>query len=164
MATTEPIWDEEKQKQRLVKVSKFLFLFTVIYSLWIALLIISTYFFQLEDKWAVLTIEQWILTAIAFFSIAIILEIIFILYYILSRKKHIQPQKQLTFLEGKQVHNYTIPVNAKGGIFSKTYILIDEKRLLNLRYQMIPPENLWGQKRVGSYFFSIPISTSFSGR
>jgi len=146
MATTEPMWDEEKQKQRLVTASKILFLCTIIYSLWIAFLIMSVYFLQFENKWAVLTIEQWILSAIVFISIAIGLEIIFLLYYILSRKKHIPPEKQLIFLEGKQVHNYTIPGNAKGGIFSKTYILIDEERILNLRYQMIPPKDLWGQK------------------
>jgi hypothetical protein len=146
MVTTEPIWDEEKQKQRLVKVSKILFLCTIIYSLWIVFLIMSIYFLQFENKWAVLTIEQWILSAIVFISIAIGLEIILLLYYILSRKKYIPPEKQLILLEGKQVHNYTIPLNAKGGIFSKTYILIDEKRILNLRYQMIPPKDLWGQK------------------
>jgi hypothetical protein len=143
MATTELIWDEEKQKQRLLKASKVLFLCTIIFSLWIALLIMSVYFLKFENKWAVLTIEQWILTAIVFISIAILLEIILLLYYTLSRKKHILPEKQLIVLEGKQVHTYTIPVNAKGGIFSKTYIFIDEGHILNLRYQMIPPIDLW---------------------
>ena len=146
MTPTEPIWDEEKEKQQLLKASKFLFLCTIIYSLWTAFLIMSVYFLQFENKWAVLTIEQWILTAIVFISIAIVLEIILLFYYTLSRKKHIPPEKQLTFLEGKQVHNYTIPVKAKGGIFSKTYILIDEERILNLRYQMIPSKDLWEQK------------------
>jgi magnesium-transporting ATPase (P-type) len=146
MTPTEPIWNEEKQKQQLLKTSKFLFLCTIIYSLWTAFLIMSVYFLQFENKWAILTIEQWILTAIVFISIAIVLEIILLLYYTLSRKKHILPEKQLTFLEGKKVHNYTIPVNAKGGIFSKTYILIDEERILNFRYQMIPSKDLWGQK------------------
>jgi hypothetical protein len=146
MATTELIWDEEKQKQRLLKASKVLFLCTIIFSLWIALLIMSVYFLKFENKWAVLTIEQWILTAIVFISIAILLEIILLLYYTLSRKKHILPEKQLIVLEGKQVHTYTIPVNAKGGIFSKTYIVIDEGHILNLRYQMIPPIDLWEQK------------------
>jgi hypothetical protein len=146
MATTEPIWDEEKQKRRLMKASKLLFFCTIIFSLWIALLIMSVYFFKFENKWAVLTTEQWILTAIVFISIAIGLDIILLLYYTLSRKKYVPPEKQLIFLEGKKLHNYTIPVNAKGGIFSKTYILIDEDHILNLRYQMIPPIDLWGQK------------------
>jgi hypothetical protein len=146
MAATEPIWDEEKQKQRLLKASKFLFLFTMLYFLWIVLLIMITYFYQLENNWAVLTIEQWILTAIAIISIAIGLEIILLIHFILSRKKYKQPTEQFIDLQERQVHNYTIPINAKGGIFSKTYILIDDKRILNLRYQMIPPKDLWGPK------------------
>jgi hypothetical protein len=149
MATTELIWDEEKQKQRLLTTSKFLFLFIVIYIIWIALLITSVYFLKLGDKWAILTVEQWIWSAIVLISIAIGIEIILLIYYILSKKKQIQPEKQkdLGFLQGRQVHNYTIPFNAKGGIFSKTFIIIDEKHILNLRYQMVPPYDLWGQKQ-----------------
>lgn len=149
MMSTEPIWDEEKEKQRLLKTSKLFFLLIVIYSLGIALLIICVYFFQLGENWAILTVEQWILSAIVLISIAICLEIILVIYFILSKKKQPQfkKQNQPTLLDGKLVHNYTIPVNAKGGIFSKTYILIDEKRVLNLRYQMIPPSDLWKQKQ-----------------
>lgn len=149
MATIEPIWDEEKQKQRLLKVLKLIFLIIMIYVLWIALLIISVYFFKFADNWAVLTVEQWIISAIVLISIAIVLDIILIILFILSEKKHqrLNKQKQPTNLEGKEVHNYTIPTNSKGGIFSKTYIIIDENHILNLRYQMIPPYDLWGQKQ-----------------
>jgi hypothetical protein len=149
MVTTESIWDEEKQKQRLLTTSKFLFLFIVIYIIWIALLITGVYFLKLGDKWAILTVEQWIWSAIVLISIAIGIEIILLIYYILSKKKQIQPEKQknLGFLQGRQVHNYTIPFNAKGGIFSKTFIIIDEKHILNLRYQMVSPYDLWGQKQ-----------------
>ncbi|VVB61797.1 Uncharacterised protein [uncultured archaeon] len=149
MATTEPIWDEEKQKQRLLTTSKFLFLFIVIYIIWIVLLITGVYFLKLGDKWAILTVEQWIWSAIVLISIAIGIEIILLIYYILLQKKQIQPEKQkdLGFLQGRQVHNYTIPFNAIVGIFSKTFISIDEKHILNLRYQMVPPYDLWGQKQ-----------------
>jgi hypothetical protein len=149
MVTTEPIWDEDKFKQRLLKVSKLFFLFTIIYSLWIALIIIGTYLLQLGSKWAALSLEQWILSAIALISVIIALEVILFLQYILLRKKQLQPetQKQPMFMQGKHVHSFTIPLDAKGGIFSKTYIVIDESRVINLRYQMIPPNDLWGQKQ-----------------
>lgn len=142
METTEPIWDEEKKRQQLVRTSKLLLLICIIYTLWITLLIISVFFFQLDTTWAILTIEQWILSAIVLISIAIILEIILIILFILSKEKQFK-LTQPTYIEGKLVHNYTIPSNAKGGIFSKTYILIDENNVLNLRYQMIPPFDLW---------------------
>jgi hypothetical protein len=149
MVAIEPLYDEERQKQRLLKASKFFFLITILYSLWIAVLIMGVYFLKLGNKWAILTMEQWILSAIALISIAIGLEVVLLLQYILSRKKQLQPkkQKQQEYIQGKQVNNFTIPVDAEGGIFSKTYILIDENRVLNLRYQMIPPNDLWGQKQ-----------------
>jgi hypothetical protein len=149
MTTAEPIWDEEKLKNRYLKASKLLFLFTVMYSLWIALVIMGVYFLQLGNKWAVFTIGQWILSAIILISVIIGLEIIFLLHNTLSRKKHLHPEQfqQPVYLQGKQVNSYTIPEGAKGGIFSKTFIMIDETRVLNLRYQMIPPNDLWKQKQ-----------------
>jgi hypothetical protein len=149
MTIAEPIWDEEILKRRYLKASKLLFLFAVLYSLWIALVIIGVYFLQLGPKWAILTLEQWILSAIFLLAVVISLEIIFILHNTLIRKKQVQAEQpqQPVYLQGKQVNSYTIPVGAKGGIFSKTLIIIDETRVLNLRYQMIPPICLWKQKQ-----------------
>ena len=149
MITAELIWDEEKLKRRYLKASNLLFLFTVLYCLWIALVIMGIYFLQLGPKWAVFTSETWILSAIILISVVIALEIIFFLHNTLLRKKQEQaeqPQQQV-YLQGKKVNIYTIPAGAKGGIFSKTFIMIDETRVLNLRYQMIPPNDLWKQKQ-----------------
>jgi len=145
MAAEESIWDEEKFQHRYLRVAKFFFLLAVIYLLWIALVLIGAYFLRLGNKWAVLTVEQWILSAIFLISIVIGFEIVLLLYDTLSKKRHLQPKTQKKmFIQGKKVHNYTLPIDAKGGIFSKTYILIDENSVLNLRYQMIPPHDLWG--------------------
>lgn len=148
MATAEPPRDEEKLKRRYLKALKVFLLLAIIYTLWIAVLIIGIYFLKLGSKFAILTIDQWIYSAIALLSIIIVLDIIFLLRYVASRKKQITQEKpQHVFLHGKQVHSYTLPVGAKGGIFSKTYIMIDETRVLNLRYQMIQPNILWGKKQ-----------------
>jgi len=149
MTAAEPIWDEEKLKRRYLKASKLLFLFTVLYCLWIALVIMGAFFLQLGNKWAVLTLEQWILSAILLLGVVIGLEIIFLLHNTLLRKKQVQaeqPQQQV-YLQGKKVNIYTIPAGAKGGIFSKTFIMIDKTRVLNLRFQMIPQNDLWKQKQ-----------------
>ncbi|DAC72705.1 MAG TPA: hypothetical protein DSN98_03940 [Thermoplasmata archaeon] len=149
MVATEPIIDEEKLQHRYLRASKFLFLLTVIYSLWTALVIMVAFFLQQGSKWAVLTIEQWILSAIVLIGAVIGLEVIFLLHYLLTKKKHQLPekQKQSSYIQGKELVNFTVPLDAKGGIFSKTYILIDETKVLNIRYQMIPSNDLWGQKQ-----------------
>jgi hypothetical protein len=149
MSVAEPLWDEEKQKHKYLRVSRILFLFAMIYSLWIALLIIGAFYLELGNKWAVLTTEQWILIGIFIIAVIIGLEMILLLHYSLSKRRYLQPEHppQPVYLQGKQVYSYTVPVDAKGGIFSKTYIMIDQTRVLNLRYQMILPNELWGQKQ-----------------
>jgi hypothetical protein len=107
----------------------------------------GVYFLHLGNKWAILSMEQWILSAIALISVAIGLEVVLLIQYTLSKKKQLEPKKQKEYIQGKQLHSYTIPFDAKGGIFSKTYILIDEDRVLNLRYQMIPSNDLWRQQQ-----------------
>jgi hypothetical protein len=150
MEATAPSMREDQQKQRMMKATKFFFLFTVLFTLWVAIVIMGVYFLELGSKWAILSMEQWILSAIALISIAIILEILLLLQYMLSRRRiltDLEPktQKHVEYVQGKQVHIFTVPLDAKGGIFSKTYILLDNERVLNIRYQMIPPNDLWGQ-------------------
>ena len=147
MAAEEQIPNEEHLKSRYRKVSKIFFLIAIIYCLWIAVLIMGAYFLGLGSKWAVLTLEQWITTAIGLLIGIIALEFIFILHYTISyRKKQRREKPQPVTMQGKQVHSLTLPIGAKGGIFSKTYIMIDEARVLHLRYQMIQPTDLWTKK------------------
>ncbi len=146
MELAEPI-HEEKQKNKLLKATKIFFIITVLYSCWIALVVIGTYFLRLGYNWAGLSLEQWILSAIVLIGLILIIEIILLFNYLLPRMKRQRPEKQKEFIQGKRVFRYTIPAEAKGGLFSKTYVLIDENRVLNLRYQMIPPSDLWGQQQ-----------------
>jgi hypothetical protein len=146
MVPDETRWDEEKFQHRYVRVAKIFFLLTVIYLLWIALVLIGTYFLRLGNNWAGLTVEQWILTAIFLVSVVIGLEIVLLLYYMVSKKRLSEPEpEQAQFIQGRRVHSYTVPLDAKGGIFSKTYIVINDDSILNVRYQMILPGELWGQ-------------------
>jgi hypothetical protein len=148
MSVTQPTWDEEKLKRRYRRTTKILLLLAIIYALWIAIFIIGTYFLGLGSTWAVLSMDIWILSSIVLFAVFIGLELLFLSHYTASKRKHTQKEKpQMLYLKGKRVHNYTLPFSAKGGIFSKTYIMIDEGSVLSLRYQMIPPNDLWGKKQ-----------------
>jgi hypothetical protein len=91
-------------------------------------------FFQLLMRPLILPMDQLIILCIIILSLFILLEVIFL--YLIKKKKK-RP------FEGKKIHVYTIPEGSKGGIYSKTYIKIDEENILNLRYQMIRPEEIW---------------------
>jgi hypothetical protein len=149
MATVEPGSSEERRQKRYLRISKLILLFAVIYSLWIAIVIIGTFQLALGVSWAAFTLEQWILSAIALFIIFIIIEILFVIHLSLKKPRKRETKKVATpaqFIKGKHVHTFTIPFDARGGIFSKTYIIIDDRSVLNLRYQITPPNELWGKK------------------
>lgn len=139
--------DEERMKWRYRRLAKLLVLLAVIYTLGVAILILGTYYLGWGYRPAGFFLEQWILSAIILISVFIFLEIL-VLFIYTSRKRKIKEAElpKPIFTKGKELLIYTIPLDAKGGIFSKTFIQIDTNRVLNLRYQMIPPTDLWEKK------------------
>jgi hypothetical protein len=104
-------------------------------------------------NWAGLTMNQWILTSIVLFCFFLILEIIFILNHFTTKKKQFEQDKPKPLLyKGKRLHKFTVPKGSKGGIFSKTFIKIDDQNILYLRYQMIQPNDIWGNKEKKLFF------------
>lgn len=146
MPTVEVERDEDKLKVRYLKITKIIILLAVIYLIWTVFHIISVYFLGLGNKWAALTMDQWILSSIIFFSICIGLVLLFVLHHYIIKKRRIESEKpKPAFYKGKRLYIHTLPDRSKGGIFSKTFVKIDEDTILSLRFQMIPPINLWGK-------------------
>ena len=149
MAAIEPTGNDEKLKRRYLRISKLILLFAVIYLLWIAIVILGTFQLALGVSWTTFTVEQWVLSAIALFVVFIIIELLFFVRLSMMTLKKKQKQEGTTtkqFIKGKRVHTFTLPLGAKGGIFSKTYIKINDSSVLNLRYQITAPHELWGKK------------------
>jgi len=135
--------DEEYLKNHYLKLSKIILLIVSIYTVWIIFIIFSVYFLGLGNKWAYLTMDQWIVSSIVLFSIFVILEILLFFHYLFVKKRRIEGQKpKPSVFKGRKLHIFSLPLNSKGGIYSKTYIQIDEDNILNLRYQMIPPSEI----------------------
>ena len=97
----------------------------------------------MDSNWAYLSLENWVLFSIITILIFIVIEILYYIYtYYFSDKiiefEEIEPE----LLHGKKVYIYTNPKDSKGGVFSKTYIQINNESVLRIRNQMIPPEEL----------------------
>ena len=119
----------------------------VIYSILIVFFILRVYFLGFGNKWALLTMDQWIISNIILLGIFFGLNIIFILHHYMVKKKRIEGKKPKPLkFKGKKLHTYTLPTDSKGGIYSKTFVKIDENNILNFRIQMVPPYLLWGKK------------------
>ena len=77
-------------------------------------------------------------------AIFIFLEIIFYIHFSALHDKRIYLEiEKPEYLDGKRVYIYTYPDEVEGGIFSKTYIQIDNQSVLRIRTLIIPPGELW---------------------
>jgi hypothetical protein len=132
---------------RLTTISSMLMLIiAILVTLWISWIIISVYVFSMDNNWAGLSMDHWIIVGIGLITLFIIITLIQnLIPFFIARKKDKEAHKP-TFYQGKRVYEFTFPIESKGGIYSRTYISIDDKNLVNFRYQMILPDDLWKKK------------------
>jgi hypothetical protein len=117
----------------------------VVLVLWVISVAIGIYTLGMGPYWAYLSLDNWIYIVIILVAVFIVMELILYFHY----KAHIIPGQQeergkptKEYLHGKRIYEYTYPDNFKGGLFSKTYIQIDEENVLRLRTLIVPPDKL----------------------
>jgi hypothetical protein len=123
---------------RLFLLISFLLIFLVIIAA------IGIVFLGLGTNWFLFNFEGWIVGVSIFIGLFIILEFLFYFHLFLLRKKRLRIEKpKPEFIDGKKVIDITFPRGTDGGIYSKTYIEIDNNSILRLKNLMIPPDELW---------------------
>ncbi len=140
-------FNTDKYRRRYLRFSLIIFLLAIIFIIWIAILIGSIYYLGYGYKYAGLTMNQWIISITGIISFFVIVELIFIIHYHHIKQRatpKIHPKQR--YFKGKRLHRYSLPSDAKGGLFSNTYVVIDDRNILNLRYQVLAPEKLWNPK------------------
>ena len=139
---------EFKTQKKYTRLSILFLLLGIILFFWVVMVYLGILFWNYGHNWAGLTLEQWVIVASIIIAIFIIIELI--LYKRFSSSRYIKKAADKlgpNLIDGKRVINYTYPKGMEGGIFSKTYLHIDDKTILRLRTLMIPPEDLWGGKQ-----------------
>ena len=135
------------QKRYTILSILFLLLGIILFS-WVVMVYSGILFLDYGQNWAVLTLEEWVIVASIMIAIFIIIQLILYKRFSVAKYKTKAADKPgHDFIDGKRVIDYTYPKGMEGGIFSKTYLNIDEKTILRLRTLMIPPEDLWGEKK-----------------
>ncbi len=127
--------------------TKIFLIVSILFILWIVFVALGAFVLELGSNWAVLNLENWILSWCFLVGIFIILDVAFYLHYtfvIGKRSEFGGPEPK--FMHGKRLYIYTSPADSEGGIFSKTYIQIDENSVLRLRDLMVSPGELWNKK------------------
>jgi len=135
---------EDKLIKKYSLWSKLILLISIVFIVWIVVVFMGILFWESGPSWAAFSLDIWLIILSAVFGLFIILELVFYMHYSSVRNKRIileTPKPE--YIDGKLVVIFTNPKGLEGGIFSKTYIGIDNKKVLRLRTLLIPPEDLW---------------------
>ena len=126
---------------------KLFLVICVLLLMWIVIVISGISVLEFDPDWAGLSLSTWLLIISILFGAFIIIDILMYVSPSLFTKGTIQEfvssEPAGEYLDGKIVYEYTYPEHKKGGIFSKTYIKINDSTLLRVRNQIIPAEMLW---------------------
>ena len=161
MAEAESTGTDIRLRVKYRRITIFLLLIAILFTLWTAAIVLSVFTYQMDARWAVLTPTEWVIIDIALVAFFLLIDAaVYMRYRAKTRPLHPKPPKMKKprkakiekpaappMIKGHEVYTVTLPMGAKGGIFSKTFVPIDDRRVLQLRYQMIPPTTLWPPKQ-----------------
>jgi hypothetical protein len=140
--------------KHILLLPKLFLIITVVLVMWIIIILSGPLVGVLETNWAGLSPSLWMISISIFIGVFIIIDIILYAtpYFFITQSSNLVSMDPVEFPEveyrkGKQVYEFTYPVGSKGGIFSKTYILIDNNNILRIRNQMIKNEDAWKNQR-----------------
>ena len=77
--------------------------------------------------------------------------LLFILIIVLLHVGYVRKKKWLeesmkpkpVFYKGKRLYTFTYPPGARGGVYAKTLIDVDDKTAILLRHRIVGPEEIW---------------------
>jgi hypothetical protein len=133
----------------LLILPKLFLIISIILIMWIVIVLSGVSILDFEPDWAGLSVSLWLLVISLLFAVFIIIDILMYVSPSLFVKGNIQDfsiDDSEEYLDGMKVVQYTFPRNESGGIFSKTYIKLNDNTLLRIRNQMIPAESLWPEE------------------
>jgi hypothetical protein len=139
---------EKNIGKRYSLLAKIFLLIVILLIIWVVIVLLGSLLLSYSYDWTGLSLDLWIIILCGLIGIFIIFELIFYFHYSSVQNKLMEKEKpKPEYIDSKRVHIFTFPVGMEGGIFSKTYIQIDEYNILRLRALMIPPEDLWKKKK-----------------
>lgn len=135
---------EDKLRVKYSRFSMILLLFAILAGIGVSLIYLAIVVWDKSYSWALFSFDIWLYLAIIGVLVFIFIDIGIYLHFNTVYKNRLEMQKpKPEYIDGKRVHIFTVPSGIEGGVFSKTYIKIDEHNILRLRSLMIPPEDLW---------------------
>ncbi|KYK22600.1 hypothetical protein AYK21_03705 [Thermoplasmatales archaeon SG8-52-2] len=134
---------ERKISARYKSFFKYFLIITLLLVLLLIISAVGIIFLGLGTNWFLFNFEGWIVGESIIIGLFVILEILFFLHILLIRRKMSKLGKPKTeYIDGKKIIDITFPKGTDGGVYSKTYIEIDNSNILRLKNLMIPPDEI----------------------
>ena len=138
---------EDKLRAKYSLLSKLFIIIAIVFSIIVAIVFLGINSLGYGYNWAGLGLDTWVMALCILLGIFIILELLFFFHFSSAESKRRDAEKpKKEFINGKRVYVFTHPEGKEGGIFSKTYIDVDDTIVVRIRALMIPPEELWSKK------------------
>ncbi len=138
--------EEEGMINRFSLIVKVMLLLAIICAVFYVVIFMGTYIWNYGYNWAGLSFSSWTLILSLMILFFILIDIVLYCKVDIFDKRRIKTEKpKPKFIQGKRIHQLTFPKGAEGGIFSKTYIKIDEHNVLRLRLLMVKPKEMWNK-------------------
>jgi len=143
----------KKHSSFAVILPKLFLILAVVFSMWIVLVLSGQMFLEYSSTWTGLSLSFWLLLISVLFGAFIVIDIIIyahprLLIHSDILSVDLPMSSSVAIKDGKHIYEFTFPKNVKGGLFSKTYISIDEENVVRLRHQIISYEQLWGKGKI----------------
>ena len=134
---------ENKIRYRYIRFISVFLLIGIALFIWVLIVFSGILFWNYSNNWAGLGLDVWIYLVSIIIAVIIIINLFLFFHYRSIDSKRIEMLKpQPEFINGKQVHVFTFPEDFQGGVFSKTYVNIDDHNLLRVRTVIVDPEDL----------------------
>ena len=144
----------KKNRSFAIVLPKLFLILAVVFSMWIVLVLSGQMFLDYGSTWTGLPLSFWLMLISILFAAFIAIDILIYANpkFLASFDMHLDESSQTSPFEiknGKRIYEFTIPKDVKGGLFSKTYIPIDEETVVRIRHQIVPDKKLWNKEEKG---------------
>ena len=105
----------------------------IILVFWVIVVASGIYLLGQMDGWAGLTLSSWVLLVSILLILFILIDILFLFHPTFKQSLPIEEGRKLEFIQGKKVYEYIYPEGEKEGVFSKTYVPVDDETLIRIK-------------------------------
>jgi len=140
-----------KNRSMGILLPKLFIIIVIVLLMWLLVVGSASLLLEFDPLWTGLSLGTWSLIISAFVGVFIIFDIILYMNTEPAVPQFqeftpIEEKAAVEYKEGKWVYEFTHPVGSKGGIYSKTYLQIDEGSIIRIRHQMFTADEIWTEE------------------